>query len=62
MRKTNKYVLTGDAGGIVPGSSGKMNAVAFSAVQPHRPEVLKAASNVLQAADYVLDDPKDLWT
>jgi hypothetical protein len=34
---------TGDAGDILRGSSGKTNAVVFSAVQPHRLGVLKAA-------------------
>jgi hypothetical protein len=35
----------GDAVGILRGSSRKTNAVIFSAGQPHRPEVFKAASN-----------------
>ena len=41
----------GDADDIVRGSSGKTNAVVFSAVQPHRLEVLKAASNAFVAEE-----------
>ena len=46
-----KRSIMGDAGGILRGSSGKENTVAFSAVQPHRLEVLKAASNAFVAEE-----------
>jgi hypothetical protein len=39
------------------GSSGKTNDIASSAVQPHRLEGLKAASNAFVAEEYTLDDP-----
>jgi hypothetical protein len=46
----------GDAVGTLRCSSGKTNAVAFSAVQPHRLEVLKAASNAFVAEEQALGD------
>src|SRR5215208_4109609 len=45
-----------DAGGISRGSSGKIRVVAFSAVQSHRLEVLKAASNASVAEEQALAD------
>jgi hypothetical protein len=56
VRKTIKYVLTVDAGGISRSSSSKTNAVVFSAVQPHRLQVLKAASNAFVAEEQALGD------
>jgi hypothetical protein len=56
-RKADKYALTGDAGGISRCSSGKTSTIAFSAVQPHRLEVLKVALNVVVAAEQALDYP-----
>jgi hypothetical protein len=46
----------GDAGGTLRGSSGKTSAIAFPAVQPHRLEVLKAASHAFVAAEQALGD------
>ena len=46
----------GDAVGTSRGPSGKTNAIAFSAVQPHRLEVFKAASNAFIAAEQGLGD------
>jgi len=53
-----KRSIMGDAGGILRGSSGKENTVAFSAVQPHRLEVLVAASDVLCSRGA---DPRGQW-
>jgi hypothetical protein len=50
----------GDAGDILRGSSGKTNAVVFSAVQPHRLGVLKAALNALVAEERILTAPWSL--
>jgi hypothetical protein len=44
----------GDAVGTLRSSSGKTNAVAFSAVQPHRLEVLVAASNAFVVEEQAL--------
>ena len=49
-----KRSIMGDAGGILRGSSGKTNAVAFSVVPPHRLELFKAASNVFVAEERAL--------
>jgi hypothetical protein len=46
----------GDGGGILRGSSGKTNAVIFSAGQPHRLEVLEAASNAFLNEELALGD------
>jgi hypothetical protein len=46
----------GDAGGTLRGSSGKTNAVVFSEGQPHRVEVLKAASSAFVAEEQALAD------
>ena len=53
----------GDAVGTSRGPSGKTNAIAFSAVQPHRLEVFKAASNAFIAAEQGLGDlgPIERW-
>jgi hypothetical protein len=51
VRKADKYALTGDAVGTSRGSSGKTSAIAYSADQPHRPEVFNAASNAFIAAE-----------
>ena len=56
MRKADKYALTGDAVGTLRGSSGKTSAIAYSAVQPHRLEVFKGASNAFIAAEQGLGD------
>jgi hypothetical protein len=50
----------GDAGDILRDSSGKTNAVVFSAVQPHRLGVLKAALNALVAEERILTAPWSL--
>jgi hypothetical protein len=54
----NRYIMDGavDAGGISRGSSCKTSAIAFSAVQPHRLEVLKATSNAFVAEEQALGD------
>jgi hypothetical protein len=46
---SSAMIAAGGAGDILRGSSGKTNAVVFSAVQPHRLGVLKAALNALVA-------------
>ncbi len=46
----------GGAGDTLRGSSSKTDAVAFSAVQPHRLEILKATSNAFVAEERVLGD------
>jgi hypothetical protein len=46
----------GDAGGTLRGSSGEENTAAFSAVQPHLLEVIKAASNAFIAEEQALRD------
>ena len=56
MRKAHKYVFTCDAGGTLRCSSGKTNAIAFSAVQPHRLEVLKAVLKTFVAEEQALGD------
>jgi hypothetical protein len=47
----------GDAGSISRGSSGKTSAIAFSAVQLYRLQVLKAASNAFVAEEQALEEP-----
>ena len=54
MRKADKYALTGGAGGTLRCYSGKTNAIAFYAVQPHRVQVFKAASNAFVAEEQAL--------
>ena len=44
----------GDAGGLWRGSSGKTSAITFFIVQPHRLEVLRAASNAFVAEELAL--------
>jgi hypothetical protein len=46
----------GDADGTSRGSSCKTSAIAFCAVQPHRLEVFKAASNAFLAEEQGLGD------
>ena len=53
-------IAAGGAGDILRGSSGKTNAVVFSAVQPHRLGVLKAALNALVAEERILTAPWSL--
>jgi hypothetical protein len=43
----------GDASGISRGASGETSVIAFSVVQPHRVEVLKAASNAFVAEEMI---------
>ena len=51
-----RHIMGGavDAGGTSRGSSCKTSAVVISAVQPHRLEVLKAASNAFVAEEQAL--------
>src|SRR5215208_4795233 len=56
VKKADKYALTGDAVGTSRDSSGKTSAIAYSAGQPHRLELLKAASNASIAAEQGLGD------
>jgi hypothetical protein len=49
----------GDAVGTLRGSSGKTSAIAFSAVQLHRLEVLEGASNVFGAEEQTLGDVEE---
>jgi hypothetical protein len=53
-----RHIMGGavDAGGTLRCSSGQTSAIAFSAVQPHRLEVLKAASNAFVAEGQALGD------
>ena len=48
---------TGDADGILQGSSGEENTAAFSAVQPYRLRVLTAASNASLAEEQAFGAP-----
>ena len=54
----NDHIIddAGDTVGTLRSSSGKTNAIAFSAVQPHRLEVLKAVSNAFVAEEQGLGD------
>ena len=56
MKKAEKYALTGNAVGTSRGSSGKTSAIVYSAGQPHRLEVFKAALNAFIAAEQGLGD------
>ena len=56
VREAHKYGCTCDAGGISRGSSGKTSAIAFSAVQPRRLNLLKATSNAFLAEELALGD------
>jgi hypothetical protein len=57
---SSAMIAAGGAGDILRGSSGKTNAVVFSAVQPHRLGVLKAALNALVAEERILTAPWSL--
>jgi len=46
----------GDAGGTLQCSSGKINAVSFSAVQPRRLKLLKVTSNAFLTEELALGD------